>query len=123
MRKQKNRLYSCHDACIKALWTGDDREWQELHNHNRNVLLRYFNKLLAGSINIFYTKTREVYRGDEWIRITAWHRSTRPGVNVQESHMWLRNGEIIPTYHHDINTFEDLFEHGDYTVGVCVKTA
>ena len=118
-------LYSGQKAAIKGFRTGDWTESDRIHEHNEGVLRDLFGQLVSGKIKVFYTRykakdTRGT--GDVWINQTVWHRSTRPGVLVQESHMWIKNGEILPCSHQDLNSFEDLLEHQGFTTGQHYKT-
>lgn len=118
-------LKSCQRASIKGFRTGDFSEAEAINEHNEEILRGLFNKLVSGEIKLFSCryKSSNTSNNDVWENVTAWHRSTRPGVLVQESHMWIRNGEIIPCSHQDLNSFEDLLEHRGYTLGVYYKTA
>lgn len=125
MKKHSYYLYSLQKACIKALKTGDDSEAMALRKHNEKKLKELYLKLLSGKINVFFTKSKcKGYNPDDvWECCTAWHRSTRPGVLIQESHMWFKNGECQPTYHANINSFDDLLRENGYPTGQWYKTA
>lgn len=119
-------LYSASKAAIKGFRTGDWSESDRINEHNEGVLKDLFEQLVSGKINVFYSKwkskdTRQT--GDVWENLTVWHRSTRPGVLVQESHMWIKNGDLIPCSHQNLNSFEDLIKEQGYTLGTYLKTA
>ena len=119
-----NYLYSAQKATIKGFRTGDWSEAERIDKHNEEVLRDLFEKLVNGEINVFFSRYETKPRNeDRWESCTAWHRSTRPGVLVQESHMWFKNGECIPCSHQNLNSFEELMDHNGYTLGTYLKTA
>ena len=127
MRSKKSYyLKSPHNATIKGFKTGDRSAAEAIDHENENVLRTLYEKLVSGEIKTFWNKYKSNGRKDcpdAWESMTVWHRSTRPGVLVQESHMWFKNGEMIPCSHQNINSFEDLLKHRGYTYGVWYKTA
>ncbi len=102
-------LKSAQRAAIKALKTGDFSEADQIDEYNEGVLLNLFKMLINGQIRAFYTRSKK--------SMTVWHKSTRDGVLVQESHLWIKDGELIPTYHADINSFKELLTEHGYTLG------
>ena len=124
MLMKRNYLYSCQKASVRGFRTGDWSVAEAINRHNEEVLRSFFDKLVSGEINVFYSRYKSTGRSkDVWENCTAWHRSTRPGILVQESHMWFRNGECIPCSHQDINSFDDLMNCHGYTLGTYLKTA
>ena len=124
--KKSYYLKSPCKATRKAFRTGDWTESEAIDKKNEEVLRTMYEKLVNGEIKIFWNKYRSQGRKDcpdVWESATVWHRSTRPGVLIQESHMWFKNGELIPCSHHNINSFEDLMKEHGYTYGVWYKTA
>lgn len=100
-------------AAIKALRTGDDTEAEAIEQHNNDILLTLYNKLLSGEISTFYQKTGG--------HLIIAHRSTRPGVLIQVSHNWIINGQIVPCSHDNINNFNDLLDKRPFYNGAYLR--
>ncbi|MBO5551323.1 MAG: hypothetical protein J5966_05130 [Lachnospiraceae bacterium] len=112
-------LKSAYRASIRGFRTGDFSESDEINRYNREILKKLYDQLVAGDINSFYISyiSKNSRSDDVWRNMTVWHRSTRPGVLIQESHMWFKNGELIPCSHHNINSFDDLMNEHGFTLG------
>lgn len=106
-------LKSCYRASIKALRTGDDSEAEQITQHNNDILLTLYNKLLDGSISTFYQRTPG--------HLIIAHKSTRPGVLIQVSHNWIINGQIVPCSHDNINNFNDLLDKRPFYTGAYLR--
>lgn len=90
-----------------AVWERDDAEaaerMQEEHERPYKAL---FQALTDGRIDSFDFCGQESRNGRNWY-IAA--RSTRPGVLVQMSVVWMReDGEMLPMSHRNINSFDDF---------------
>lgn len=107
-------LKSTQKVAMRALKTGDWSESDKVDAYNQEVLRNLFCMLINGQIKTFYTRSKN--------HMTIWHLSTRENVLVQESHLWIRDGELLPTYHADINSFEELIKENGYTVGQFYRT-
>ena len=95
------------EAYFAAVWERDDAEtadrMQEEHERPYKAL---FDALTAGEIDSFDFYGHSGKDGRLWYIFT---RSTRPGVMVQMSVVWIRaSGEMLPTSHRDINSFADF---------------
>lgn len=98
-------------ASVKGFRTGDFALVESIDNHNDRILSDLFTKLVSGDLAYFKQETKT--------SLIVWHRSTRPGVLVQESHIWKRNGELIPLSHQNINSLRDL-QGGGYITGAYI---
>ena len=92
---------------FSAVWERDDAEaaerMQEEHERPYKAL---FQALTDGRIDSFDFCGQESRNGRNWYIVA---RSTRPGVLVQMSVVWIRaSGEMLPTSHRDINSFADF---------------
>lgn len=77
---------------------------ESAENALKDFYIGFYEMLSTGSIDGFYTESAP---------FILWTRSTRPGVNVQETHFFKSmSGEMIPSYHRDIRTHGDLFQDG-----------
>lgn len=93
------------DRYVDLIFSLDDAEQAEAENmaaeHERPYRALY-DDLEAGRIDVFS------FRQDTNVRVVA--RSTRPGVLIQASCFWDRDGELIALSHKDVNSFSDLRE-------------
>lgn len=104
----KYYLKTGYKATLKGFKTGDFTEADNIHQHNNDILTGLYNKLISGEISTFYQRTKD--------HLIIAHLSTREGVQVQVSHNWIKDGQIIPCSHDNINSPEELIkEHPFYT--------
>lgn len=99
-------------ASVKGFRTGDFTLAESIDDHNDRILSDMFARLVSGNLVYFKQITKT--------SITVWHRSTRPGVLVQESHIWKKDGELIPLSHQNINSFKDLQRGCGYITGAYI---
>ena len=99
------KIRNLSDASVKNIRSiGKYKKWEKYHNRNLILMKNAYNKLVTGEVDWVYLVSDE--------KFACLHRSVRDGVLVQFSHGWIRNGKLIPTYHDDINSFEDLQNEG-----------
>ena len=77
-------------------------EADRLREEHTAPFRKMYEELITGKIDSF-----DFMLNETWY-IAA--RSTRPGVLVQVSVIWLKDGEIIPISHKNVNNFHDLEE-------------
>ena len=90
-----------------AVWERDDAEAAErMQEEHEKPYKALFDALTAGEIDSFDFYGQSGKDGRLWYIVA---RSTRPGVLVQMSVVWIRaSGEMFPTSHRDLNSFEDF---------------
>lgn len=90
-----------------AVWERDDAEAAErMQEEHEKPYKALFDALTAGKIDSFDFYGQNGKDGRLWYIVA---RSTRPGVLVQMSVVWVRaSGEMLPTSHRDINNFADF---------------
>lgn len=90
-----------------AVWEWDDAEAAErMQEEHEKPYKALFDALTAGRIDSFDFYGQSGKDGRLWYIVA---RSTRPGVLVQMSVVWIRaSGEMLPTSHRDINSFADF---------------
>lgn len=113
MKRNRYYLKSGSRETLAALKSGNWQPVEAIEEHNKNILATLYNKLLTGEIKTFYQRTKH--------NLIIAHKSTRPGVIIQISHLWIRNGELIPSMHTNINCFADLIKHHDFYVSEYIQ--
>ena len=103
------------DLAMKAVDTDNWVEFDNAEAEREAMLKNLFDSLVSGKINAFYQRTNH--------NMIIWHRSTREGVLVQESHACFINGEFIPCYHANINSFDDFLYENGYMTDEYIETA
>ena len=98
---------------LAALKSGNWQPVEAIEEHNKNILALLYSKLLSGEIKTFYQRTKH--------NLIIAHRSTRPNVIVQISHLWIHNNELIPSMHTNINSFSDLLKAHDFYVSEYIQ--
>lgn len=99
-------IESGHDAAIKALKHHDFSDLDRI-DENENIIINVlFARLASNRTPYAYQETEN--------NIILWTRSPRPGVIIQESHLWKKNGELIPVSHANINSPEEMLSHHGY---------
>ncbi len=90
-----------------AVWERDDAEAAErMQEEHEKPYKALFDALTAGRIDSFDFYGQSGKDGRLWYIVA---RSTRPGVLVQMSVVWIRaSGEMLPTSHRDLNSFADF---------------
>ena len=79
-----------------------DEEAERIREEHVAPYKKLFEALIIGKIDSF-----DFLDDGLWYIVT---RSTRPEVLVQASVILLKDGDIIPISHHNVNTFHDLEE-------------
>lgn len=94
-------------AYFSAVWEQDDAETAEqMQEEHERPYKALFDALTAGKINAFDFCRHYGAGGQNWYIVA---RSTRPGILVQMSVVWLRaSGEMVPLSHCNINSFADF---------------
>jgi hypothetical protein len=99
------RLKNLHDAaCRNIRCIGKYKPYEKYSDRNDLIMKRLLNELIAGEIDIISLKDSE--------RFECLTRSPREGVLVQLSVGWWKDGNVDPSYHVNINSFEDLSREG-----------
>lgn len=92
---------------LKAVWELGDLELaDQLTDEQERPYKALYDALVAGKINAFeyYDARRNPASYNRYIVA----RSTRPGVLVQVSTVWMHDGDMLPMMHSDINCFDDF---------------
>ena len=101
----KIRLKNLHDAACRSIRSiGKFPDYEKYSMHNDLVMKRLYEELINEKIDII-NHIDDTY-------FNCYHRSPRNGYLVQLSAGFIKNGELIPTYHVNINSFEDLLSEG-----------
>ena len=110
--KKRYYLKSSSRAAVNAFKTGNWQPVEAIEEHNNNILAALYSKLLTGEIKTFYQRTNK--------HLIIAHKSTRPGIIIQISHMLIDNGELIPVMHCNINSFYELTHKQDFYEGAYI---
>ena len=106
------RLKNLHDAaCRNIRCIGKYKPYEKYHDRNNLIMERLLSELISGRIDYVNLKDDEQFY--------CLHRSPREGVAAQLSVGWWKNGNVDPSYHVNINSFDDLYREG-YPSGVWV---
>lgn len=104
------RIKNLHDAACRNIRSiGKYKPYEKFSDRNDMVMKRLLNELIEGNIDSITLKDDKAFH--------CLHRSPRAGVLVQLSVGWWKDGNIDPSYHVNINSFEDLRKEG-YPSGV-----
>ncbi len=104
------RLKNLHDAACRNIRSiGKYKPYEKFSDRNDLIMKRLLNELIEGKIDTITLKDNEEFK--------CLHRSPREGVLVQLSVGWWRNGALSPSYHVNINSFDDLAKEG-YPSGI-----
>lgn len=104
------RLKNLHDAACRNIRSiGKYKPYEKYNDRNNSIMKRLLLELIEGKIDSVTLKDSEKFE--------CLHRSSREGVLVQLSVGWWRNGKLSPSYHVNINSFEDLSREG-YPTGI-----
>lgn len=99
------KIRNLHDASCKNIRSlGRYKKWDKYYTRNQILMETAYNKLVNEEIDYIVL--------DDEKQFAVLHRSPRDGVVVQFSHGWIKNGKLIPTYHEDINSFNELSKEG-----------
>lgn len=107
---QKKINYGIRDLSI-SLFLADESEsdlielvLEDTERMIQGDYKRFFSALESGRIDsFFYESCGNLY---------LYTRSARANVLIQKTCFWNRDGELIPTSHHDINSFADMVADG-----------
>ena len=99
------RFKNLHDAACRNIRSiGKYKPYEKFSERNDLIMKRFYNDLVDGKIDAIN------HVDDTYFK--CYHRSTRPGHLVQLSVGFYKNGELYPTYHVNIDSFEDLLREG-----------
>ena len=108
------RLKNLHDAACRNIRSiGKYKPYEKFSDRNDLIMKRLLSELIDGKCDYVTLKDSE--------RFICLHRSPREGVLVQLSVGWWKDGNVDPSYHTNINSFDDLrregFPEGVYRTG------
>ena len=103
-------MKNLHDAACRNIRSlGKYKPYEKYSDRNDLIMRKLFNDLVDGKIDTINHVDDTFFK--------CYHRSTREGHLVQLSAGFYRNGELIPDYHVNIDSFEDLLREG-YPSGI-----
>ena len=99
------KIKNLHDAACRNIRSmGKYKNFDKFHDRNQIKMKTAYVMLLSGRVDYIYLVSDN--------RLDCLHRSPREGVDIQFSHGWVKDGKVIPTYHDDLNSFEELSKEG-----------
>lgn len=90
-------------------FNGSFKQFEKYNDRNEIQLKKLFNDTKAGAIKGFYLVSNKEFK--------AYHRSPKEPGKIQLSVGFYKNGELIPTYDVQMETFDDLVKEG-YDAGI-----
>lgn len=90
-------------------FNGSYKQFEKYNDRNEIKLKKLFNDTKAGTIKGFYLVSDKEFK--------AYHRSPKEPGKIQLSVGFYKNGELIPTYDVQMETFNDLTKEG-YDAGI-----
>lgn len=108
------RLKDLHCAAIRDIRSGGRyKPYEKYSKRNDSIMKRLLDMLITGEIDTISLKSDTIFQ--------CLHRSPRKGILVQLSVGRWKEKELVPSYHVDINSFNDLrkeeFPSGIWTTG------
>ena len=111
------KIKNLSDAAAKNIRSiGKYKNYDKYKKRNHILMEDVYNTLIFNEIDYIVHDDGKFFH--------CIHRSNRDDVLVQHSHGVYKNGELLATYHDNINSFDDLKNKG-YTSGIwsAVKVA
>lgn len=102
------RIKDLHDAAIRSLKNDKYTRYDRDHARNAAKMERLFRETQNGTIKGFYLVSDKDFK--------AYHRSPKESGKIQLSSGFYKNGELIPCYDCQFETFRDMEREG-YTSG------
>ena len=99
------RLKNLHDAACRNIRSIGKYKPYEKHSERNNIIMKkLLDELISGKVDSIVLKDEQTFQ--------CLHRSPRDGVLVQLSVGRWKNGNVDPSYHVNINSFDDLRREG-----------
>lgn len=111
-----NVNFDVHDKCLAAFHNDTEtacRNYKKALQGLQDVYRRIYTALVSEAIDAAFYRT-----GANMILFT---RSIRPGVQVQRSVFWDKDGEYIALSHQDIRNDRDMMEHAADNVNMIIE--
>lgn len=90
-------------------FNGSTKQFDKFNERNEIKLKKLFNDTKSGAIKGFYLVSNKEFK--------AYHKSPKEPGKIQLSVGFYKNGELIPTYDVQMETFNDLTREG-YNAGI-----
>lgn len=103
--------FKIKDLCLasRRAFSGNYKQLDKYTMHNDSIMKKLFNDTLSGQIKGFYLVSDTNFK--------AYHKSTKKPGNIQLSSGYYKDGELIPCYDVQLDSFAALNNEG-YPAGI-----